>query len=223
MRFLLALAVALAPLAAAIQFTSPAENSTLTKGSTVDLTWTSVDTDPTTFSIYLVNFVNFPPFYTPLALDVDTSLSSYNVRVPCAVDSSYGFQFNAINGTNVYVIYAQTPKFFIEGGPCTDPTPTSSTCPLATATVTVTKTTYATSNGTVTATFSPSTATGTGICGGCGSASGSGSGSVSGNGTISATGTPTPTVVTVSRAPASFSTAWGAVAMGMLAFFGGRI
>lgn len=93
MQFLFALVVAaLAPLAAAIQFTNPAENSTLTKGANFDLTWTSVDTDPTNFSIYLVNFVNFPPFYTPLALDIDTSLSEYSVRVPCSVDDSYGFQ-----------------------------------------------------------------------------------------------------------------------------------
>jgi hypothetical protein len=82
----------LAPLAAAIQFTSPAENATLTKDTTVDLTWTSVDTDPTTFSIYLVNFVNWPPFFTPLKYDVPTSAGTASVRVPCGVDSSYGFQ-----------------------------------------------------------------------------------------------------------------------------------
>lgn len=65
MRFLSLFAVA-APLVAAIEFTSPAANSTLTKGSTYDLTWTSVDTDPEKFSIYLVNFVDWPPFYEPV-------------------------------------------------------------------------------------------------------------------------------------------------------------
>jgi hypothetical protein len=48
---------------------------------------------------------------------------------------------NAINGTNVYVIYAQTPKFSIGGADCTDLTPSSSTCAsAATVTVTVSKT-----------------------------------------------------------------------------------
>lgn len=52
---------------------------------------------------------------------------------------------NAINGTNVYVIYAQTPKFFISGGPCSvdSPFPTAapSVCaPEATVTVTVSTT-----------------------------------------------------------------------------------
>lgn len=46
-----------ASLASAIQFSDPAENATLTKGSTFDLQWTTVDTDPTSFSVYLVNFV----------------------------------------------------------------------------------------------------------------------------------------------------------------------
>ncbi len=81
-----------APLVSAIAFTDPAENATVAKGADYELTWTSVDTDPSTFSIYLVNFVNWPPYYTPLALDIETSLGAYSVRVPCAADDSYGFQ-----------------------------------------------------------------------------------------------------------------------------------
>ena len=80
------------PLVAAIQFTSPPGGSQLTKGSTVDVTWTFVDTDPEVFSIYLWNFVNFPPYYLLLAEDVDTTLSTYKVRIPCDVDSSSGYQ-----------------------------------------------------------------------------------------------------------------------------------
>lgn len=49
---------------------------------------------------------------------------------------------NAINGTNVYVIYAQTPKFSIGGGSCTDEpaVTTAPTCAAPTATVTATVT-----------------------------------------------------------------------------------
>ena len=43
---------------------------------------------------------------------------------------------SAINGTNVYVIYAQTADFSIDDVPCSDPTPSSS----AVGTVTVTQT-----------------------------------------------------------------------------------
>lgn len=91
MRFLSLLALG-APLVSAISFGNPAANSTLTRGSSFDLQWSSVDTDPTSFSVYLVNFVNWPPYYTPLALDLETSSGEASVRVPCDVDDSYGFQ-----------------------------------------------------------------------------------------------------------------------------------
>lgn len=81
-----------APLVSAIAFSNPAANSTLTKGAEYDLQWTSVDTDPTTFSVYLVNFVNWPPYYTSLAQNVETSTGETTVRVPCDIDDSYGFQ-----------------------------------------------------------------------------------------------------------------------------------
>lgn len=81
-----------APLAAAIAFSDPAENATLTRGATFDLSWTSVDTDPTAFSVYLVNFVNWPPYYQAVDFDLDTSTGEASVRVPCDVDDAYGYQ-----------------------------------------------------------------------------------------------------------------------------------
>ncbi|KAB5578729.1 Ser-Thr-rich glycosyl-phosphatidyl-inositol-anchored membrane family-domain-containing protein [Coniochaeta sp. 2T2.1] len=130
--------LALASGVAAVQFTSPTANSTLTKGSNVEVTWSSVDTDAESFSIFLVNFKNWPPFYQQLTSgEVETSAGSASVRIPCDIDSSYGYQFNAINGTNVYVIYAQTEVFSVAGD-CVEPAPVD-TCPPATATVTVTR------------------------------------------------------------------------------------
>ncbi|KAL2157973.1 hypothetical protein VTH06DRAFT_4782 [Thermothelomyces fergusii] len=139
-----------APLVSAIQFLEPIANTTLTKGETYRVTWSSVDTDPTKFSIYLVNFVDWPPFYTQVASDVPTIAGEHEVTVPCDVNTSWGFQFNAINGTNVYVIYAQTPRFSVRDsdGDCVAPPPGdgSPTCNPATVTVTetVTSTVYST-------------------------------------------------------------------------------
>ncbi|KAK4231130.1 Ser-Thr-rich glycosyl-phosphatidyl-inositol-anchored membrane family-domain-containing protein [Podospora fimiseda] len=116
---------AAAPLVSAIQFQEPFSNSTLSKGQSYSVKWSSVDTDPSTFSLYLVNFVNWPPFYTQIASDVSTGDGSLDVTIPCAVDNSWGYQFNAINGTNVYVIHAQTPKFYV-GGYCVDEKPLDS-------------------------------------------------------------------------------------------------
>lgn len=138
MRFSLALFGLCASLASAIEILSPSVNSTqATCGKTV-VKWSTVDTDPSTFSIYLVNFVNWPPSYVPLAYNVPTADKSYTVQIPADTDPSYGYQINAINGTNVYVIYAQSKKFSVSKGltNCVASNPTS-TCP-APSTVTVT-------------------------------------------------------------------------------------
>jgi len=136
MRGLSLLALA-APLVSAIQLIEPTANVTLTKGETIDLKWTTVDTDPSSFSIYLVNFVNWPPLAHPLVYDVETSAGEASVKIPCFPDNAWGYQLNAINGTNTYIIYAQTPKFYVGGDACTDPEPTPS-CAAATVTVTAT-------------------------------------------------------------------------------------
>jgi len=86
---LLALA---APLVAAMDFSSPAANTTLSKGETFQLSWNTVDTDPSEFSVYLVNFVNWPPYYAPLAYNVETSAGAIEVKLPCGIDNSYGYQ-----------------------------------------------------------------------------------------------------------------------------------
>ncbi|KAH6650516.1 Ser-Thr-rich glycosyl-phosphatidyl-inositol-anchored membrane family-domain-containing protein [Chaetomium tenue] len=133
-----------APLVSAIQFQEPFANSTLKKGETYSVKWSSVDTDPTVFSIFLVNFVDWPPFYTQVASDVPTSEGEHQVTVPCDVNSSWGFQFNAINGTNVFVIHAQTPKFSIRDGDCNGAGPITppdeSSCHPVTVTETATTT-----------------------------------------------------------------------------------
>ncbi|KAA8577050.1 hypothetical protein EYC84_007062 [Monilinia fructicola] len=71
------------------------------------LTWSSVDTDPSQFSIYLVNFKDWPPTVVSLAQNVPQEDKSIDVTIPCNLRSDYGWQINFINGTNTYVIYAQ--------------------------------------------------------------------------------------------------------------------
>ncbi|KAK4245678.1 Ser-Thr-rich glycosyl-phosphatidyl-inositol-anchored membrane family-domain-containing protein [Corynascus novoguineensis] len=145
MRVLSLIALA-APLVSAIQFLEPVANSTLKKGETYRVSWSSVDTDPAQFSIFLVNFVDWPPFYTQVASDVQTSAGEHEVTVPCSVNTSWGFQFNAINGTNVYIIHAQTSRFSIRDGACTESGPVSPpddpspTCEPVTVTETATST-----------------------------------------------------------------------------------
>ncbi|KAJ5775541.1 uncharacterized protein N7511_000552 [Penicillium nucicola] len=136
MRSVIPLVVSLASLVAAIEITSPAANTTYAAGSTVNVEWTSVDTDPTNFSLYLWNFVSWPPSYVPLTIDVPTSDLSYSVQIPCDTTPDWGYQISGINGTNVYIIYAQSDKFTVSNADnstaCVDtPLPTTFTCPNA--------------------------------------------------------------------------------------------
>ncbi|KAF4252215.1 hypothetical protein CNMCM8714_007905 [Aspergillus fumigatus] len=88
MRSVIPLVVSLGSLAAAINITSPAANTTYAAGSTVAVRWTSVDTDPTNFSLYLWNFVSWPPTYVPLALDIPTADLSAASTAPTSTSSS---------------------------------------------------------------------------------------------------------------------------------------
>jgi hypothetical protein len=201
--FAIALASALAvlPFVQAIQF-NPVSNSAT--GSKVTVTWSSVDTDPAVFSLYLWNFAVFPPYYEPLAFGVNTTSGTASVRIPCSIPGASGaYQFSAINGTNVYVIYAQSADFSIDDVPCTDPTPTSSAL-----TVTVTQTLSCGSNLTA-ATTSKTTAKTTTV-------SSHPTGSL--NATV-ATVTPTtkPTTITVSSASMLGGGSWVPVIIGWLA------
>ncbi|BCS05568.1 GPI anchored serine-threonine rich family protein [Aspergillus luchuensis] len=136
MRFVIPF-ITLSSLAAAISITEPALNSTYAAGSTITVNWTTVDTDPTTFSLYLWNFVYWPPSYVPLAIDIPTSDLSYPVQIPCDTDPEWGYQISGINGTNVYIIYAQSEKFFVsDAANATDCVDTSITAPGASATST---------------------------------------------------------------------------------------
>jgi hypothetical protein len=137
MKFTLTSLLALAPLmASAILVTSPTNSSTFATGDEATISWTSVDTDPTTFGVVLVNFVYWPPSYIQLETSVSTSDNSTTVTIPCDTAPVNGYQFNLINGTNLYVIYAQSNKFSITASDdCTDDTP-EPTCAASTITVT---------------------------------------------------------------------------------------
>jgi hypothetical protein len=55
-----------------VQFTSNVTGRVLTKGKVIELDWSTVDTDPATLSIYLVNFVQWPPLTYSLGEDCIT-------------------------------------------------------------------------------------------------------------------------------------------------------
>ncbi|KAK2749185.1 hypothetical protein FQN57_006800 [Myotisia sp. PD_48] len=105
----------IASIASAIEIIHPNAHSTLAAGEVTKVKWTHVDEDPKTLSLYLVNFVDWPPSYVKLARDVHTDKDRRKVKIPCDTRPSHGYQINAINGTNIHVIYAQSAEFAITG------------------------------------------------------------------------------------------------------------
>ena len=95
MRYLLSVFLLIVPFAAGIQFTSPAGGESFTQGEGVTVEWTSVDTDPSTFSLYLWNFANFPPFYELLLFNTETSTGTTIVSLPCGIVASDQYQMYA--------------------------------------------------------------------------------------------------------------------------------
>ena len=101
--FVAALAIS-SPLAQAIRFTypKPAEdaysvNLSFQTGDTVDVTWDTVPTDPEKFSLYLWEFVNYPPAYELVAYNVETDAGRASFKVPCHIKASSNWQLYGHN------------------------------------------------------------------------------------------------------------------------------
>lgn len=105
-RYFLAAVLAISsPLAQAIRFTypEPAENAysvnlSFAKGDTVNVTWDTVPTDPEKFSLYLWEFVNFPPAYELVAYNIETDAKGATFKVPCHIKASSNWQLYGHNG-----------------------------------------------------------------------------------------------------------------------------
>lgn len=103
------------PLSQAIRFSYPesADNAysvdlSFRKGDTVNVTWDSVPTDPNKFSLYLWEFVTYPPAYELVAYNVDTATGSATFKVPCHIKPSSNWQLCVHNG--LVQKLTQTPR-----------------------------------------------------------------------------------------------------------------
>lgn len=97
--FLVTSIAILSPVAQAIRFSYPtsADNAhhvdlSFFKGDTVNVTWDTVSTDPKKFSLYLWEFVAYPPAYELVAYNVDTETQQATFQVPCHIKSSSAWQ-----------------------------------------------------------------------------------------------------------------------------------
>ncbi|PWY72967.1 hypothetical protein BO70DRAFT_389274 [Aspergillus heteromorphus CBS 117.55] len=149
-------AVSLLPLAAfvgALNVTSPTKGEDVDLSKSFTVTWTSVDTDPTSFNIYLVNNAIYPSVDTKLASDVETSKGSYTISSVSGVTDGDGYQINLMSdSTQNTGILAQSNQFTVDGSASSSSSSTLSTSASSTGTSSSTSSSTGTSTASTTST-----------------------------------------------------------------------
>ncbi|KAB8070317.1 Ser-Thr-rich glycosyl-phosphatidyl-inositol-anchored membrane family-domain-containing protein [Aspergillus leporis] len=115
----LSYAVSLLPLAAsvgALQVTSPKKGDDVDLSDSFTVKWDSVDTDPSSFDLYIVNNAVYPNVEQKIASDVDTTKGSYSVSGLSGLTDGKGYQINFLsNSAKNSGILAQSQQFNGEG------------------------------------------------------------------------------------------------------------
>lgn len=180
---------ALAPLAisvAGLSVDEPKKGAEIDASGSFDVKWSSVDSDPSSFDLYLVNNAIYPSVNKKIATGIDTSKGSYTVK-GVDVSAGHGYQINLLSdSTQNTGILAQSQQFNVTGSSDSTATTTATTLTSSTSTGTSTKDT---TTGTLTKTPSGTSTATTGSS--ASSSSGIASGSVSGTPTGSSTSAPT--------------------------------
>ncbi|OGM45370.1 hypothetical protein ABOM_005564 [Aspergillus bombycis] len=198
----LSYAVSLLPLAAsvgALQVTSPKKGEEVDLSKSFTVKWDSVDTDPSSFDLYIVNNAVYPSVEQKIASDVEASKGSYDVSGLSDLTNGKGYQINFLsNSAQNSGILAQSQQFNVEGSSESTSTTTASESKATTsATGTSTATTGTASSTKTSSTETTETASSTGLT------------TITSTGTQTSTGVSTNTLSTAvsssARASASAS------------------
>ncbi|KAB8279086.1 Ser-Thr-rich glycosyl-phosphatidyl-inositol-anchored membrane family-domain-containing protein [Aspergillus minisclerotigenes] len=115
----LSYAISLLPLAAsvgALQVTSPKKGEDVDLSKSFTVKWDAVDTDPSSFDLYIVNNAVYPSVEQKIASDVDSSKGSYDVSGLSDLTNGKGYQINFLsNSAKNSGILAQSQQFNVEG------------------------------------------------------------------------------------------------------------
>ncbi|CCG82359.1 Putative uncharacterized protein [Taphrina deformans PYCC 5710] len=117
----------------ALMINSPAMNAVWTTGQSHTVSWTSVNTDASAMSIYLVNFSRYPTSSVLLEANVPSSAGSLTIPAANVTSTGSGYQINFLAVDNPSQILAQSNQFSIVAGSAA-----SSAAPAAPAAATTT-------------------------------------------------------------------------------------
>ncbi|KAE8327541.1 Ser-Thr-rich glycosyl-phosphatidyl-inositol-anchored membrane family-domain-containing protein [Aspergillus sergii] len=134
----LSYAISLLPLAAsvgALQVTSPKKGEDVDLSKSFTVKWDAVDTDPSSFDLYIVNNAVYPSVEQKIASDVDSSKGSYDVSGLSDLTNGKGYQINFLsNSAKNSGILAQSQQFNVEGSSESTSTATASESKTTTST-----------------------------------------------------------------------------------------
>ncbi|CAI7577288.1 hypothetical protein N7533_001347 [Penicillium manginii] len=185
--------VALAPLAvsvAALSVDEPKKGAEIDSSKSFVVKWSTVESDPSSFDIYLVNNAIYPSVDKKIATGIDTSKGSYTVD-NIDISAGHGYQINLLSDSKLNTgILAQSQQFNVTGDSHSSSS-TTVTSSSSSSTTTGTSTKDTTLSGTLVKTTSDGTAITTATSAGSSTtSSGSASGSVTGTSSATATAAP---------------------------------
>ncbi|KAJ5167848.1 uncharacterized protein N7482_003442 [Penicillium canariense] len=185
----LSFVLSLMPLAGfvgALHVTEPEEGADVKASSSLTVKWTSVNTDASSFNLYLVNNAVYPPVSKKLATDVETSKGSYTIDNIGSVTAGHGYQINLQSDVSQDTgILAQSQQFNVTGS---SQSSSASGSTSSSSTTSTSGSTTSTLTDTLITTTSASTATGTTTVTGTTSSTGASSSSTSSATAAPATG-----------------------------------
>ncbi|KAE8344930.1 Ser-Thr-rich glycosyl-phosphatidyl-inositol-anchored membrane family-domain-containing protein [Aspergillus arachidicola] len=150
----LSYAISLLPLAAsvgALQVTSPKKGEDVDLSKSFTVKWDAVDTDPSSFDLYIVNNAVYPSVEQKIASDVDSSKGSYDVSGLSDLTNGKGYQINFLsNSAKNSGILAQSQQFNVEGSSESTSTTTASESKTTTSTTGTSTATTGTASSTKT-------------------------------------------------------------------------
>ncbi|RJE19068.1 extracellular conserved serine-rich protein [Aspergillus sclerotialis] len=113
---------AFAATAVGLDVTSPAKGQAIDFSKSNEVTWNSVSTDPSHFSIVVVDNTHYPPVSKTVADNVDTSKGSYTITPMPGLRSGTGYQINLVSKVPQNEgILAQSQQFNVVGSVNSEP------------------------------------------------------------------------------------------------------
>ncbi|RAL06906.1 GPI anchored serine-threonine rich family protein [Aspergillus homomorphus CBS 101889] len=152
----------LAAIVGALEVTSPTKGEDVDVSNSFTVKWDSVNTDASSFNLYIVNNAVYPPVEQKIASDVDTSKGSYTVSSLSGLTDGKGYQINLVSDVPQNSgILAQSQQFDVKGASDSSSSSSSSASASTSTSTSSSSSSSSSSSASTTLTSTASSSTGT--------------------------------------------------------------